>query len=77
MAVLVQVGRLISLVDRSLYSSYELDARARIAIRDVNDWPVVAVSLMLSCPIWTEDADFFGTGVATWTSDRVRIYLSS
>jgi hypothetical protein len=26
-------------------------------------------------PFWTEDRDFFGTGVATWTSDRVEIYL--
>ncbi|MEB3356615.1 MAG: PIN domain-containing protein [Synechococcales bacterium] len=33
--------------------------------------------LMLSCPIWTEDADFFGAGVATWTSDRVHLYFSS
>ena len=27
--------------------------------------------------IWTEDADFFGTGVATWTSDRVALYLAN
>jgi len=26
--------------------------------------------------VWTEDADFFGTGVATWTSDRVELYLA-
>jgi len=25
--------------------------------------------------VWTEDADFFGTGVATWTTSRVRLYL--
>ncbi len=25
--------------------------------------------------IWTEDADFFGAGVAQWTSDRVEIFL--
>jgi predicted nucleic acid-binding protein len=48
----------------------------RIAVRDINDWPIVAVALMLDCPIWTEDQDFFGTGVATWTSDRVHLYLS-
>ncbi len=29
----------------------------------------------LQCPIWTEDADFFGTGVATWTTDRVELLL--
>jgi hypothetical protein len=29
------------------------------------------------CPqaIWTEDTDFFGTGIAVWTSDRIEIFL--
>ena len=39
--------------------------------------PDVAGALALSCGIWTEDADFFGTGVAVWTSSRVEIYLRS
>ena len=26
-------------------------------------------------PVWTEDTDFFGAGVATWTTDRVELYL--
>jgi hypothetical protein len=29
----------------------------------------------MNAPIWTEDYDFFGCGVATWTCDRVEIYL--
>ena len=66
----------IDAVDASLYRIYELEVKQRIAVRDINDWPIVAVSLMLDCPIWTEDADFFGAGVATWTSDRVHLYLS-
>jgi hypothetical protein len=36
---------------------------------------VFARALSLSCAIWTEDADFFGIGVAVWTSDRVEIFL--
>jgi hypothetical protein len=32
---------------------------------------------ILECPIWTEVRDFFGTGLATWTSDRVEIFLSA
>ena len=67
---------LINIVEDSLYSSYEQEAKQRIAIRDIDDWSIVALSLMLNCPIWTEDADFFGAGVATWTSDRVHLYLS-
>lgn len=27
-------------------------------------------------PPWTEDTDFFGCGVATWTTDRVELYLA-
>jgi hypothetical protein len=36
---------------------------------------VLAAALSLSCDIWSEDTDFFGTGVAVWTSDRVEIFL--
>lgn len=46
-------------------------------VLDANDWPVLACALVIGCPVWTEDADFFGTGVATWTSDRVELYLTS
>jgi predicted nucleic acid-binding protein len=73
--VLERLTCLIQLVDSSLYGLYEQAAKQRIAARDANDWPVVAVALMLDCPIWTEDADFFGAGIATWTSDRVHLYL--
>lgn len=59
----------------SLYAAQELDAKERLASVDVEDWPVLACALGLECAIWTEDRDFFGTGVATWTSDRVEIYL--
>jgi len=48
---------------------------ARIGARDPMDWPVVAAALALGCPIWTEDQDFFGVGVPTWTSARVDVYL--
>ena len=36
--------------------------------------PIPAM-LVLGCPVWTEDADFFGTGVATWTTDRIALFL--
>ncbi len=74
--VLASLTCLIQIVDNGLYSLYEAEAKQRIAVRDINDWSIVAVSLMLDCPIWTEDKDFFGTGVATWTSDRIHLYLS-
>jgi hypothetical protein len=30
---------------------------------------------MLSFPVWTEDRDFFGSGIATWTTDPVELHL--
>lgn len=62
-------------VDHSFYDEFETSARARISARDLSDWPVVATALLLNAPIWTEDKDFFGTGIATWTTDRIELYL--
>jgi predicted nucleic acid-binding protein len=68
---------LIEPVDRELYAIFENEARERMHGRDEDDWPVLASALSLGCGIWTEDADFFGTGVAVWTTSRVEIFLRS
>lgn len=60
-----------------LYASLKQESLQRIAIRDADDWPVLACAMSIGCPVWTEDADFFGAGVATWTSDRVELYLAA
>jgi predicted nucleic acid-binding protein len=73
--VLTQVSALVHPVDISLYTEYERLARERIEIRDPDDWPIVAAAMLLNLPIWTEDRDFFGTGLPTWTTERVEIYL--
>lgn len=75
LTVLEEVSRIVVSVDLSLYESYEKLARERIQRRDPDDWPVVAVALMLGVPVWTEDQDFFGSGIPTWTTDRVELYL--
>lgn len=64
-------------VERDLYATFEREARERLRGRDEDDWPVLASALALGCAIWTEDADFFGTGVAVWTTNRVEIFLKS
>lgn len=64
-------------VQESFYLDRREEALARISKRDPNDWPVLACALILACPIWTEDADFFGVGVPTWTTDRVHIYFET
>ena len=60
-----------------LYADFQPEALKRIAIRDAEDWPVLACALAIGCPVWTEDADFFGTGVATWTTDRIEVYFTA
>ena len=59
-------------VDRGLYAIFENEARERMGGRDEDDWPVLASALALACGIWTEDADFFGAGVAVWTTAASR-----
>ncbi len=71
--LLQAVVAIAGLVTADLYGDYEVEARKRLGTRDPGDWPILASALALGCPIWTEDTDFFGCGVATWTSDRVEI----
>jgi predicted nucleic acid-binding protein len=75
MATLDLVAELVQTVESETYTRFEAVARQRIDRRDEDDWPVLASALALGCPIWTEDTDFFGCGVATWTTDRVELYL--
>jgi predicted nucleic acid-binding protein len=74
-ATLVYLQSLIESIGEEAYGLFEAEARQRLRGRDEEDWPVLATALSLSCAIWTEDTDFFGTGVAVWTSDRVEIFL--
>ena len=74
--ILDSLEPIIQRLDLDLYGGLQAQALQRIAIRDVDDWPVLACALTIGCPVWTEDADFFGTGVATWTTDRVELYLA-
>ena len=76
MAVLDALESIVRPLELGVYEGIKTQALQRIAIRDADDWPVLACAMTIGCPVWTEDADFFGTGVATWTSDRVELYLA-
>lgn len=62
---------------QEIYREYEYEAKRRIEERDLKDCTIVALALSLNAPIWTEDQDFFGIGIATWNTRNVEIYLSS
>jgi predicted nucleic acid-binding protein len=76
-ASLDYLQQLIEPVGPETYGIFEDEARQRLRGRDEDDWPILATALALTCPVWTEDTDFFGTGVAIWTTSRVEIFLRS
>ena len=64
----------IVILDEAIYSALEDEARGR-TLRDPGDWAVVATALALDADIWTNDNDFLGTGVATWTTETLGFWL--
>ncbi len=65
----------VEVIPYEAYYPFEEAARERLRGRDEDDWPVLAAALALGCDVWSEDADFFGTGIPVWTTRRVEIYL--
>lgn len=74
-AVLDALLPLLTLIEQQDLTPLQNAAMNRLQHRDINDWPVLAAALLLNCPIWTEDHDFFGTGVATWTTSTIQYFL--
>jgi predicted nucleic acid-binding protein len=64
----------IEIVEPSSDNSLETEARKRIP-RDTDDWPTVAVALVLPAAIWTQDYDFLGCGCPTWTTETLLLQL--
>ncbi len=75
--VLSKLECLLNVVSDDVYIAYEKDAKRRITKRDAADWPILATAMAFNCSIWTEDKDFFGTGIPVWTTDKVPIFLES
>jgi predicted nucleic acid-binding protein len=75
MTLLRALGGLMEPIGPEVYGGFEVAARRRLEQRDPEDWPILAAALALGCPIWTEDTDFFGCGVATWNSRLVEQFL--
>jgi predicted nucleic acid-binding protein len=62
------------ILDEAIYAAVEDEALARCQ-REPTDWPVVATALALSGDIWTNDNDYLGTGVPTWTTQTLQTWL--
>jgi predicted nucleic acid-binding protein len=67
----------------SEYDDLEDEAKRRIAARDPDDWPTVALALKLALPVWSQDKDLRDAGVEAsrpaicWTLSETAARLGS
>ncbi|MDV3002579.1 MAG: hypothetical protein N5P05_004234 (plasmid) [Chroococcopsis gigantea SAG 12.99] len=71
-----ELKQLIAEIGEDVYGSFKQRALNRIGDRDEKDWAIVALAIALDSPIWTEDQDFFGTGIATWRTKNIEIFFA-
>ena len=69
------LSAIVQSVDEAVFAGFEAEARQRIQERDIDDWPLIALSMTLDWPIWTEDKDSFDIGTATWRTQRGNLWL--
>ncbi len=61
-------------VDWQLSGIYEpgrAEAERRIGQRDPDDWPTVALALVLDLPIWSQDKDMRDAGITVYTTGEL------
>lgn len=76
LATLNELKQLVAEIGEDIYCGFKQEALNRISERDEKDWSIVALALAFGCPIWTEDQDFFGTGIATWRTKNIEIFFN-
>jgi len=54
-----------------VYEPHREEAERRMAARDPEDWPTVALALARSLPIWSQDKDMEAAGVAVYTTGEL------
>lgn len=54
------------------YRAHQGAAQTRIHYKNTKDWPILAAAIAENAAIWTDDRDFFGTGVPTWTTRNIK-----
>lgn len=75
-SVLDGLQSIVQPIDFELSAGQQQQALQRIAIRDADNWTVLACAITIGCPVWTVNSDFFAAGVAIRTTDRVEWYLA-
>jgi predicted nucleic acid-binding protein len=59
------------------YEDQREEAEKRIAERDPDDWPTVALALKLGLPVWPQDKDLTVAGLEVFTTGDLLDALSS
>jgi predicted nucleic acid-binding protein len=54
-----------------VYEPQREEAKRRMAGRDPEDWPTVALALARSLPIWSQDKDMEAAGVTVYTTGEL------
>lgn len=54
-----------------VYEPKRAEAERRMAGRDPDDWPTVALALTRSLPIWSQDKDMEAAGVTVFTTGEL------
>ena len=68
---LLEVADLMTVVDVESYGQLKGEAVARLRWKAEDDWPVLAAAIAFDGAIWSDDRDFFGTGVPVWSSNNI------
>jgi predicted nucleic acid-binding protein len=50
------------------YEDHREAAECRMAARDPDDWPTVALALKLNLPVWSQDKDLGDAGLEVFTT---------
>jgi predicted nucleic acid-binding protein len=61
----------------TVYEPRREEAERRMAGRDPDDWPTVALALARSLPIWSQDKDMEAAGVPVYTTGDLLDALST
>lgn len=54
-----------------VYEPARAEAERRMAGRDPEDWPTVALALACSLPIWSQDKDMEAAGVTVYATGEL------
>lgn len=65
----------LTIYEKDSYQGQITEATKRIGDRDPKDVDVLALTLTLGCPLWSNDHDFEGTGVVLFTTASLLKHL--